>query len=1024
MSTQGWRAVGRAVAGLAALTVLLVGVPVALATLAGWPLPRRVPDPAAVGRFLSSRAELPPDVVFKALALVGWAAWVEMAAATVVELVAFARSSHAPRLPLPLAGPVQSVAASLVAAAAMVLLPLRVPTSPAVPLTSLPFVHAAAVTQVEAAPPATATAATPEQSPAAPAREAAYTVKPGDWLSRIARTHLGAAQRWPEIYEVNKGRPQPDGRALRDPDLIRPGWHLVLPARAPGSSETAAEAPAAPARPLQPAAGPTATAKSDSNGGPASPRKAPAPPASPDEAPVPTTAAKSPSNEPRTSPEAATPTSPGASVSTVEAPSNGLAPSPDAAPPSTGPDPWPATGGTDKLTTPTPAPPAVVPSGPLVQDPATPASSGPQAAGPPVQATDSAAPTPSVARPRTDETQGVPDRRVMAMAFAGLLTGGALLRLRKLRANQQRLRRRGRDIPRPPVDLQDAEAHLRSIADEDAPRWVDAVSRSLSSVLHDLDPDSIPRIVAVRIGGYGAELLLDGPHPNAAGAFRPADADRVWRLDPAVGLEDLEALAEGQPAALPALLAVGETSEGPVLLDLERAGTLAVEGDPDRVSAFLAGAALQLAAAPWATDVPLQMAGGDPALIALDGVEIVDAAVLERRFSHADIAEPRPVAHHPLADRVRPGAGEHFAPTAIVVAPGAAPDETLTMLAGRAQPGSGVVLVAPGSIDGALWRLRIEADGSARLEPTGIDLTSGVSASHVHDLAALLAQAADEDDVALVVDLPPTVSGIEGEPELWVRVLGPVEVDWPGKPPRPRSAELVVYLATHDERPVPGDRLRVALWPGDEEVAGATLLSTVSRARGALGEDHQGLPHLPDAEGGCYRLRPGVGCDWQRFRNLTAQARHAADAEATELLREALGLVRGVPFADPPKGAYGWALAELVSIIEVTVAEAAERLGDLALAAGDAELAVWSARQGLLACPGREALYQLIMRAFDLAGDPDGVEAAWRELRRAVRAIDPLEEPRPDTVALYESLTRRDRPVGGPPLKAMGHAAR
>lgn len=203
--------------------------------------------------------------------------------------------------------------------------------------------------------------------------------------------------------------------------------------------------------------------------------------------------------------------------------------------------------------------------------------------------------------------------------------------------------------------------------------------------------------------------------------------------------------------------------------------------------------------------------------------------------------------------------------------------------------------------------------------------------------------------------------------------------------------------------------MRVALWPGDDEVADATLLSTVSRARTALGEDQQGLPHLPDAESSCYHLRPGVSCDWRRFRDLTSRARHASDPAAIDLLRDALALVRGAPFADPPKGAYGWALAELASVIEVAVVEAAERLGELALTAGHAELVAWAARQGLLACRGREGLYQLLMRAADLAGDPDGVEAAWRELRRAVRAIDALEEPRADTIALYESLTERWR---------------
>ncbi|MEW6475263.1 MAG: BTAD domain-containing putative transcriptional regulator [Actinomycetota bacterium] len=968
MTIDRLRTLSRALAGLVALLGLLVGVPVALAALAGWPLPRSLPDPAALGRLLGSRAELPPEVVFKALALVGWVAWAEVAAATIVELVAFARRTDAPRLPLPLGGPAQALAARLVTAAAVFLVPLRVPAPPAaVPLASIPVVHVATV----AAPTATAPSPSPETptaEPAAPATDHVYTVKPDDWLSRIARTHLGATERWPEIFQLNQGRPQHDGRALTDPDLIRPGWQLRLPLD-PHDVEEAAAPP------------------------PSSPTAAPSPP--PDSAPEPadadtvSPAERTPSSEPTPAPPESTPAATALAEATDASASAAPIPTP---PPFDLPSPM--------------APP--VPS-----DPAAPSANGEaRAPSPPTSAAAPAAPRGDGNAPTaTDRDTPAPDRGILATAFVALVAGVGVLRLGKLRANQQRLRRRGRDVPRPPAPLQEAEARVRAIADEDAPMWVDAVSRSLWSTLENAPAVSIPRIIAVRVGAAGVELLLDAPHPDAPDGYQSADAARVWRLDPTVDLERLKELAQGQSAALPALLAVGETPEGPLLLDLEHAGTLAVEGDPERVAAFLAGAALELAAAPWAADVPVVLVGADPALAVLDQVELADAEQISRRFPAPPTTTPDTHARHPLAERVRPDAAEHLAPTAIVVAPGAATAETLGPLAATAQAGSGVVLIAPGPLPGVSCRLHIEADGSARLEPVGIDVTSGISANQVAELAALLAQAAEQDDVALVVDLPTSVPDKEPEPEpeLWVRVLGPVEVDWPGKPPRPRSAELVVYLATHDERPVPGDRLRVALWPGDDEVADATLLSTVSRARTALGEDQQGLPHLPDAESSCYHLRPGVSCDWRRFRDLTSRARHASDPAAIDLLRDALALVRGAPFADPPKGAYGWALAELASVIEVAVVEAAERLGELALTAGQAELAAWAARQGLLACPGREGLYQLLMRASDLAGDPDGVDAAWRELRRAVRAIDPLEEPRADTIALYESLTERRR---------------
>lgn len=51
-----------------------------------------------------------------------------------------------------------------------------------------------------------------------------HVVKPGDTLSGIAKAQLGSFQRWPEIWDLNKGR-------IANPNLIEIGWELALPAR-------------------------------------------------------------------------------------------------------------------------------------------------------------------------------------------------------------------------------------------------------------------------------------------------------------------------------------------------------------------------------------------------------------------------------------------------------------------------------------------------------------------------------------------------------------------------------------------------------------------------------------------------------------------------------------------------------------------------------------------------------------------------------------------------------------------------
>jgi len=55
-----------------------------------------------------------------------------------------------------------------------------------------------------------------------------------EYLFEIAARLLGDGNRADEIFELNRGRPQPDGSALTDPAVLRPGWILVLPADASG----------------------------------------------------------------------------------------------------------------------------------------------------------------------------------------------------------------------------------------------------------------------------------------------------------------------------------------------------------------------------------------------------------------------------------------------------------------------------------------------------------------------------------------------------------------------------------------------------------------------------------------------------------------------------------------------------------------------------------------------------------------------------------------------------------------------
>lgn len=120
-----------------------------------------------------------------------------------------------------------------------------------------------------------------------------YVVKEGDTLRGIAARLLGDENRWPEIYDVNRGTARlSDGRVLTDPDLIWPGLRMRLPV-----DKTVAH-PLAPAVPIPKHTHPVAPSR----------ETRPAPIPAPRIAPVVTAPIVSPSATPTRSIPAPTPT--------------------------------------------------------------------------------------------------------------------------------------------------------------------------------------------------------------------------------------------------------------------------------------------------------------------------------------------------------------------------------------------------------------------------------------------------------------------------------------------------------------------------------------------------------------------------------------------------------------------------------------------------------------------------------------------------------------------------------------------
>ena len=985
---------------------VLTGLPVLLAVVAGWPLPRQWPRWSEVGQALADGWRPEGTTLLHCVAILAWVAWAQLAANTLLELAAQLRNRPGSAVTMPLSGWSRPFAVRFAATVVTLIgtigprpLPavaLPVPAVAATPIAVADFVPPADTTTVvtsaepieasPAAPPTAAVVATPpaDVELTVAVADSVQMVRPGDSLWRLAERHLGDPLRWRELWQLNHGRLQPDGRRLGDADLLRPGWRLAIPAtptsadasasstRSASIVTTAASAAPAPVVPPVEAAGAAGDPLVEL---PSPDRGEPELATAPDSA-QPSGESPSPSSPAPSRSASASPTSPG------------VASTPQSSAPS-------GSNGDDGSATASPT--GVAPVG------GEPASNG---TSPRDGSQSSPAHRPSGPSP---VNAGVP--YLVAGAVVGYLA--ALLTLR------ERWRRPGHRFPRPSPELTDVERRVRSVAYPEAPTLIDLALRHLAAALSAAPEPAVPGVLAVRCGPSGVEVLLDKPVAGAPGQFHLGDDGHSWRLDPRITGDELVALAGDQPPPFPALVSVGTTSDGPVLIDLAAVGSLGLTGDPHRVEATFQSIALELATTPWAASVDVALVGGDDRLAALERVRVVDPASALEAFPSS--TRPDSDRNFGLAAAIDVGL---VCPTVVLVSGDAVSSDEVGALLERATPGSGLVVVVAGT-SSTRSVLSLGSD-TARLEPPGFDLEALPDPVVTDALVTLVADAASRGgDVPEADATPDPVSSparpvrpadpasaddeAVPQPLLWVRVLGPVTVDWRHTASRPQLTELLAFIATHPPR-IGADRVRLALWPVDPdderfgERSPSTLWTLVSKTRLALGTDPDRGDLLITQPGNVYELSPQVGCDWVRFETLRKMA--ADEPERTiPLLRQALGLVRGRPFQDIPVGSYSWVgLDRLDSDMSASIAEAACTLVAAALAADDVAAARFAVEQGRLGTPHSEALIRAAMRVCAAAGDREGLDRALRDARRLAQLLDPTGEPEPETVALYEEL--------------------
>jgi hypothetical protein len=922
------------VVAVVALTALTIGVPIALITVVGLPLPHTMPSASAL------TSQLDVTAILRILSVVIWLAWAQLVWCVLVEIKAAVSNVGVPSR-VPLAGATQSAAHRLVTAA-LLLFTAAAALAPAVASPGPPRPAPSISAQVTPGVAPTAEQATREApAQAAPNADKAYLVQPPvgrfhESLWEIAQNHLGDGRRYREIFELNKGRVQPDGTKLTIASLIRPGWMLLMPkdAHGPGieavtpklASELGLGSHASAARGADGWAGDAAAGNTTAGN---------------------TTAGNTTAGN-TTGGDAPGVVLPGPGGSAGSVPDNGIFAAPDSA---------------------------------THQVPAWP----------------------------------------FELSSASLLAAGVLVALGRRRREQLWRRAFGRRIAGPDPDAALAEKALRLGADDPAVRRLDTGLRYLSRQLATADKTP-PTVFAAHLGAENLDLWIAPPDPNPPRPWQAADGGQVWRL-PYAAAAGLDLPDTGALAPYPGLVSLGTNSSGRILVDLEVAhGLIAVRGPRPVVQAALAALAVELVTNRWSDRMTVTLVGFGEGLTDLSPertrvVSTLDEVLPELEQHAARVRDAMAAAglESVLTGRSRTSDAELWAPHYLImgVPPTQAQAERLLALArNRYRMAAGYVIA--GDVRGATWTWDLSPDGRLKAGLLGFDLEAQLLPPEQYAAMIKLFRAAsagaDVPIAALIPGSAPDAQLVPGSAmPVEVSLLGQVAVTAPGpiEPDRLALAtELVVYLAAHPDG-VHTNVLTGAVWP--RGVTGEVRDAALSRVHAWLGTDDAGQPNLLTDASGRLRLGPGARVDWQVFRAWFARASQAAAgsdpvAEA-EALQRALALVRGQFLDGRDPSRYAWLATDDIEYeVTAAIADAAHRLAELRLAAGEPDASMDAARAGLRLAFNDEMGWRDLLTAAHATGQEHVLRGVVSEISARVALDEVMPRMAPETEALIDEL--------------------
>jgi len=969
------RRIGQVAAGLVALVVTLGivgGIPAGLVRFVGWPLPEAWPTLDELRQF--AQVGVSDQTIIKALALVVWIAWAQVAAAIVAEAAGLVRGRTAARLRV-LPG-LQPFAARLVAAIALVAAASASPRTAAMAAPLQAVVATASATVAIEADDALPDAAPLRRGADTDAMATVVTTARDSWW-QLAETHLGDGARWRELRDVNVGRDVAPGVTIQaDTTQLDAGWQIRVPVTATTGPQVA-DSPQAAAEPVEQEwevepgdhfwhiAEQTLTEAWDRT--PTDAEVAPywrqlvddnrdrlLPPGDPDLI-YPDQHFELPS--PPADPSAPAPIAP---------PIDHSAPVPDPVPS----DPAPAPSEVGE------ALPAATPT-----EAAADLWRGAIERGNPVAAPERSTGTAvndidADAEADARNGFGVPVGLAAGAAAAGLLAAGLTTLLRWRRRAAMRQRPEGYRLPTP---LPWTEAMITRLEAAAPP---EPVLADLASLLATIPPDTHPALVTTLDDGT-VTLLFDDqvevPEPPSPWTLADDGAD-----GPVGWTARLGDRGPDRSIGLPLLATLGRTGETTVLANIAAMPQLAVEGADEDVRRMLRCMTMEVATSRIAVPVEVVIIR-DYLLATLDNTRRADDP-------HAEVeAALREIEQGVIPDDRTPRLLVCHPPTESTDVPPALRGPVGVLTTAAADVASRWTLQIE---DRATGRLVLPDGGSVELtlpdvEPFELDeeLRHLARGATQPDEPPAAAAADTEDSEGVLVDVttnghrpPPAAPAPTDPPWCEVRLLGPVEVFKDGvcvENIPPRSLELLVYLATHRDA-ISKERLDTIIWGGHAARPGSQrVTAALTKLRDALGDGPDGEPLVPRrTRDQRIELSGDIGTDLDRALAHIAIGRDLPGEAGLSEQAAALDLVRGEPLQELP---VSWGS----EVVQRAIAELQDAALDLARArreTGDYDAAEDAARRGLRLLDPADALYLELAEIEHARGRPDRVASLWRQL--------------------------------------------